>query len=290
MSNEKKGTGFLGAFHGALNTVKEKAQEIKIPDAVQGTLNTVWNKVQEANVGEAIQGAVNTVADKAREIKVPDIKLPEIKLSDIKMPTNLFQKKETGAEEESVPAVEVKALSVRSVMKIIYYMMSVDGDVLHNEEEKYDEIGRELDPDYDGKKELIISACKNQMQKVIDPEDYYAVIQDGVEEAIHEGANTRNAIVTPKVLLWDLMTIAYSDGHYDARERQLLKYTARKFCVDKSVFLEMESSFLAILDLDEELEWIKKADRPFLRIESMVNEIADREAVIFESVKDLISL
>ena len=290
MSNEKKGKGFFSAFQGALNTVKEKAQEIKIPDAVQGTLNTVREKVQEANVGEAIQGAVNAVSDKAREIKVPEIKLPEVKLPEIKMPTNLFQKKETSAEEEITSAFDVKALSVRSVMKIIYYMMSVDGEILHNEEDKYDEIGRELDPEYDKKKEMIISACKTQMLKVIDPEDYYAVIQDGVEEAIREGANVKSAIVAPKVLLWDLMTIAYSDGHYDAKERQLLKYTARKLNIDKSIFLEMESSFLAIMDLDEELEWIKKTDRPYLTIESMVNEIADRKTAIFESVKDLISL
>jgi len=290
MSNEKKGTGIFGAFQGALNTVKEKAQEIKIPDAVQGTLNTARDKIQEAHVGEAIKGAVNTIADKAKEIKAPDIKLPEIKLPEIKMPTNLFQKKETSGEEEITPAFDVKALSVRCVMKIIYYMMSVDGEVLHNEEEKYDEIGRELDPDYDKKKELIVSACKSQLQKGIDPEDYYETVQDGVEEAIREGANVKSAIVAPKVLLWDLMIIAYSDGHYDEKERKLLKYTARKLNIDKSIFLEMESSFLAIMDLDEEVAWIKKTDRPYLTIESMVNEIADRKNVIFESVKDLITL
>jgi len=31
-------------------------------------------------------------------------------------------------------------------------------------------------------------------------------------------------------------------------------------------------------------------DRPYLTIEAMVNEIADRKNVIFESVKDLITL
>ena len=113
---------------------------------------------------------------------------------------------------------------------------------------------------------------------------------DGVENAIREGANAQNAIVTPKVLLWDLMTIAYSDAHYDERERKLLKYIARKLNIDKTIFLEMESSFLALMDLEDEVNWIKRTDRPFLTIESMVNEIADRKNVIFESVKDLITL
>jgi len=202
----------------------------------------------------------------------------------------VFQKKENDGNEAPIPNRDVTALSVRSVMKIIYYMMSVDGEILHNEEEKYDEIGRELDPDYDSKKEMIIGACKTQMQKSADPEDYYTLVQDGVEIAIREGANSKNAMITPKVLLWNLMTIAYSDGFYDENERQLLKYTALKLNVDKTVLLEMESSFLAIRDLDEELNWIKRTDRPYLTIESMVNEIADRKSAILDSVKDLISL
>ena len=280
MSSEKKGSGLFGAFQGAWNTVKEKSKDIKIPDAVQGTLNTVRDKMQEVNVGEAVQSAVNSVADKVKEVKKPEIK----------MPGNLFQKKENDGNEETIPNLEVTALSVRSVMKIIFYMMSVDGEVLHNEEEKYDEIGREFDPDYDSKKEMIIGACKTQMQKSVDPEDYYTLVQDGVEIAIREGANSKNAMITPKVLLWNLMTIAYSDGFYDENERQLLKYTALKLNVDKTVLLEMESSFLAIRDLDEELNWIKRTDRPYLTIESMVNEIADRKSAILDSVKDLISL
>ena len=44
------------------------------------------------------------------------------------------------------------------------------------------------------------------------------------------------------------------------------------------------------MDLEKELAWIKTTNKPYLTIEAMVNEIADRKSVIFESVKDLITL
>ena len=90
--------------------------------------------------------------------------------------------------------------------------------------------------------------------------------------------------------MWDLLTIAYSDESYDERERKLLKYIVRKLGVDKAVFLEMESSMLTILDIEKEIAWIKTTDQPYLTIEARINELTKRKSVIFESVKDLITL
>ena len=95
---------------------------------------------------------------------------------------------------------------------------------------------------------------------------------------------------TRQLLVWDLLTIAYSDESYDETERKLLKYIVRKLQIDKAVFLEMESSILTILDIEKEIAWIKTTDRPYLTIEARVNELTKRQAVIFDSVKDLITL
>ena len=69
-----------------------------------------------------------------------------------------------------------------------------------------------------------------------------------------------------------------------------MKYIVRKTNIDKAVFLEMESSILTLMDIEKELAWIKTTNKPYLTIEAMVNELMDRRNVIFESVKDLISL
>lgn len=52
----------------------------------------------------------------------------------------------------------------------------------------------------------------------------------------------------------------------------------------------MESSMLTILDIEKEIAWIKTTDQPYLTIEARINELTKRKSVIFESVKDLITL
>ena len=138
--------------------------------------------------------------------------------------------------------------------------------------------------------EQIISACKAQLDKVIDSDDYYDVVQDGVEEAILIPNQSADSFITPKLLVWDLLTIAYSDEKYDEKERRLLKYIVRKFNIDSTIFLEMESSLQTLMDIEKETNWIKTTNRPYLTIEAQVNELADRRNVMFESVKDLIML
>lgn len=86
------------------------------------------------------------------------------------------------------------------------------------------------------------------------------------------------------------MSVAYSDEKYKDAERRFLKYVVRKLNIDKAVFLEMESSILTLMDIERELAWIKTTNRPYLTIETMVNELADRKDVIFKSVLDLIAL
>lgn len=202
---------------------------------------------------------------------------------------DLFKQKEKPEQEEDGP-VRIRSISTRSAIKIIYYLMAADGQAVQSEEEKLDAIGAELDPEFSAHKEKIISECQAQLDKVIEPEDFYDVLQDGIEDAISASRTTADTFITPKLLLWDLLTIAYSDEEYSENERRLVKYVVRKLDIDKAVYLELESSMLTLIDLEKELEWIKTTDRPCLKIEMMVNEIADRKNVIFESAKDLISL
>lgn len=200
-------------------------------------------------------------------------------------------KKSKQVEEKDNPdTISITAISTKSALKIIYYLMAADGEIFHSEEEKFDAIGKELDPNFAENKEKIVNECQKQLDKAIEPEDYYDTLQDGVEEALLASRQTADTFVTPKLLVWDLLTIAYSDEKYDEAERKLLKYIVRKTNIDKAQFLEMESSILTLMDIEKELAWIKTTNKPYLTIEGMVNELADRKNVIFESVKDLISL
>lgn len=246
---------------------------------------------EKKSLKDRMKGSLDTLKTAAKTVKVPEIKKPEINLSDIKIPPvkDLFKKKGTGQEDESAP-IRITSISTRNALKVFYYMMAADGELFHGEEEKFDLIGQEISPEFEKIRADVIAECQQQLDKVIDSADYYDVLQDGVEDALLSSAKTADSFITPKLLVWDLLTLSYSDEQYDETERRLLKYIVRKLDIDKAVFLEMESSIQTLMDLEKEQQWIKTTERPYLTIEAMVNEIEDRKHVIFDSVKALIAL
>jgi uncharacterized tellurite resistance protein B-like protein len=246
---------------------------------------------EKKSLKDRMKGSLDSLKTAAKTVKVPEIKKPEINLSDLKIPPvkDLFQKKGTSQEDESAP-LKITSISTRNALKVFYYMMAADGELFHGEEEKFDLIGQEVSPEFDTIRADVITECQRQLDKVIDTADYYDVLQDGVEDALLSSAKTADSFITPKLLVWDLLTLAYSDKQYDETERRLLKYIVRKLDIDKAVFLEMENSIQTLMDLEKEQQWIKTTERPYLTIEAMVNEIEDRKHVIFDSVKALIAL
>ena len=255
--------------------MEDKTEKKSLKDRMKGSLDTI--KTTAKNV-------------KVSEIKIPEIKKPEVKLSQVK---ELFKKKDPEDHDEEVRndgILQITSIATRDALKIVYYLMAVDGEFTAEEKEKYEILGKEISPDFDEQKEKVIAECQNQLEKVIDPEDYYDVLQDGVEDALIASMNTEGTYITPKILAWDLLTLAYSDNDYDEAERRLLKYIVRKTNVDKAVFLEMESTMKTLIDLEKEQQWIKTTDRPYLTIEAIVNGIEDRKQVIFRSVEDMLAL
>ena len=199
------------------------------------------------------------------------------------------QKKAT-AEKTAVEATGVVLIAPQNAVKIFYYLIVIDRKFTADEEEKFDLIGMELDPDFEAHKETLIKECEAQMDKTTGTRDYYDAIKNGIETALSEEQVSKNGYVTPKLLLWDLLTIATSDREYGEEERDILKNVVQKLNIAKDVFLEMESSVLTISDIEKEITWIKGTDRPYLVIEKQVKELEKRRADILLAAKVLIML
>ena len=274
--------------------MSEEKKKFKLKEMLQGAVDSAKDAVKDIDLSEAkekIQKATDSTVEAVKKVKLPEVDTEGIK--------NIFKKKdaEQGSDSETTEeelkeaeVLSIKAIPTRNAIKIFYYLMAADGEIFHSEEEKFDSIGQELDPNFAEHKEQIVNECQAQLDKVIDPEDYYDTLQDGIEDALTHMKVTDDSFITPKLLVWDMLTVAYSDEKYNEVERKLLKYVVRKVNIDKAVFLEMESSILTLMDIEKELEWIKTTNKPYLTIEAMVNELNDRKSVIFESVKDLITL
>lgn len=237
----------------------------------------------------SLQGAVDTVKSKAKEIELPDLK--KAGGDAVEQVKSVFAKKEVPESAVNADGIlNITSISTKSALKIVYFLMAADGEIFQSEEEKFNSIGKEIDPEFANLKENVVMECQASLDKVTDPDDYYYALEDGVEAALLSSKKTADTFITPKLLVWDLLTVAYSDESYSEVERKLVKFIVRKLNIDKAVFLEMESSLQTLMDLEKELAWIKTTNKPYLTIEAMVNEIADRKSVIFESVKDLITL
>lgn len=280
MPKEGKDTNLTHMLKGAVEMTKDVVKDIDLSDAK-----------------EKVQKATDSVVEAVKKVKLPDIDVKNIFKKKEKDGENSIEngknEKKVKTEEEGIKEADVlniTAIPTRNAIKIFYYLMAADGEIFHSEEEKFDSIGKELDPKFSEHKEQIIKECQGQLDKVIDPDDYYDTVQDGIEDQLIHMKVTDGSFITSKLLVWDILTVAYSDERYNEVERKLLKYVVRKTNIDKAVFLEMEGSILTLMDIENELEWIKTTNRPYLTIESMVNELNDRKNVIFESVKDLIAL
>ena len=183
----------------------------------------------------------------------------------------------------------IRTISVRSSMKIIYYLMAADGRIFHNEQEKYEEIGRGLDPGFDAVRDEILASCDPELDSSLEPEAYMHSLMDGIRAAVLEGINQETASIAPKVLVWDLLIIAYSDGYYDPRERRLVRYTVKKLEIDIELFMRMEIGFLEMMHLDSELDWIRTQEHPRLQMKAIARELEAQKAAIFEEMKEIIA-
>lgn len=198
--------------------------------------------------------------------------------------------KKAAEDKAAMEAGGVKAIAPQNAVKVFYYLMAADEKFAAEEEEQFHLVGKEIDLHFDDHQEAIVKSCKEQMDKVIDPADYYDTLQDGVEAALSGEQTSLDGFITPKLLLWDLLVIANSDDEYHDAERKLIKYVVRKLNIPKDVFLEMESSLLTIRDIEREISWIKTTDRPYLTIEKQIKELEKRREDILGAVKALITL
>lgn len=197
-------------------------------------------------------------------------------------------------------------LPVRDALQIMYCLMAVDGTISEEEADKFDEIGKASDPYFATYKKILIKEClaASRLETTYgqafvprtpeEMEDYYDQIHDYVGDLIADRSLDGSAIGTEgrvrgKILLWNLLAIAYSEGDYSKNEKRLIRFIARKAGVEDTVLLDMEHTIRTLFAIEKEEEWLKSTDRPYRVIEARVNELADRKNTIMQGVNALIA-
>lgn len=202
----------------------------------------------------------------------------------------------TAATKEQVSAALEESehgemvIGIPAALRIFYSMMAIDGTISLEEEEKFCEIARELDPNFESYKGQLIQECTQVVETPFSSEEeYYDNIHDYVGDIIRDSGMKAESGIRGKVLVWDLLAIAYSEGEYSVNEKRLLRYITKKLGVDDVVLLEMENTIRTLLAIEQEEEWLKTSNRSYREVEDRINELSDRKAVIMTGARALLN-
>lgn len=177
----------------------------------------------------------------------------------------------------------------KSAIMTFYYLIAVDKTVSDEEIDTFESIAKEIDPDfYNLYKDSLDEDYRNQIEKLIDEEDFYDVMLEGVDKILFQELSEGELGISSRLLLWNLLVVAFCDGNYSIEERRLIKHIVRMLDIEKDIFLEMEQLMKANVAVGNELKAIERSDKPYNEIRPMVEELEKRREVIVTSAKALI--
>lgn len=192
----------------------------------------------------------------------------------------------------------------RDAVKLYYYLIAADGEVKQSELEKFEEIGKETDTSFVDYKDEVIEECNRQIKKVIDEDEYFEVIKEGIDEVLGKDSSLMSRLmfggIGAPLVLWNLLSIAVSDKEYAPEEQKLIRYMVRKMKLDKDIYLEMENAIKTIQNIDRTITLLSSQDKGFVikgnhleiyssAIGETVKEYTQRRDVIFNSIKELVA-
>ena len=182
-----------------------------------------------------------------------------------------------------------QVISRSGALKTFYYLMAVDGDVTA-EIEKFNEIGRDfLKEEFDSSRQQIIDECDAHIGSAVVDDELYDVIQEGVDKALGETVNKVEDGVCPRLLIWDMLSIAYTDNEYSEPEKRMIAHVARVLDVQKDVVMEMEHLMKTADAVIKELETLNSSNKPYSEIRPIVDEIEKRKQTITKAAEELIA-
>jgi uncharacterized tellurite resistance protein B-like protein len=179
--------------------------------------------------------------------------------------------------------------AAEGTLKILYYLMAVDGKIETGEEEKFNFIGVNTDPEFEAHKQKLLRECQTRMKSLRESGDSYRGICESICEIIGTLQDSKEETLHGKLLIWNMLATSYSDGDCAPIEKKLIHYVSNAVRVEKTVLLEMESTMQTMMALDKEEQWLKSSQRAFTTVNPELDELTVRRQAIMDGVHALIA-
>ena len=233
--------GKLDGLKKALSKTAEKAKEAgsklkevdfkQLADKTQETIRSTAENLQDSIKNFDADTAKQNIAEMAKK-GTGAVKqyLKNAKETDERVKKAL---KESERSNDTVLAEDA--------LKMIYLLMMADSKISHEEKERFASIVPELDVERDCDAQSIADTC-NALIVSSNRDEYMDFIMDGIQDALHHSKESGKGTIGKKLLLWNLLAVAYSDGEYSENEKKVLRTVNRRMEIDPSIILEMEAA------------------------------------------------
>jgi len=264
-------------------TLKASAEDAKIAaekvqESVKENMPDSIKKAAQSETAVAISDKLNKAVEKGKST-----------LSETSERLKKTREDTKNALREARESKLKNLVSSETALKIIYYLIISDGQINADEKEQFNAIGQSMLDDFESVRfdmmskgdEILVHAGEKAYGDLV----YEAVILD----LEYDHIESPDQSIKARQLLWNLIVVSYSDGLHSDTEQRIIEAIMRKWDISDSVLQEMLEAMETLLAIQGEKKRFSKSQRPYAEVQIQVKELENREAIIMQSIHQLIA-
>lgn len=252
--------------------IVDAAKDINVndmKDSIVNAANEVYDKAVHFDPNQAKQDVVQMAKDTKRKMEQFNKNVKENK----KRVKEIIQQKED--EEFRITVVDS--------LQIIYAIMKADGELSQQEQNMFENIGKQIDETFIDDKTMIETVVGSHFKNDIDNDSYVVA---SINSAIINSKNKKERGIKPKHLLLNLLSMAFCDG-ISEKEAKAIRYFASELNIDDCID-EFSQSILALSEIENQQKFMTDSNRQYYLIKENLEQLQLRRDVISTNLQSLI--
>ena len=271
---------------------KIKESLSKTVDLAKEQASKIVDAAKDINVNdmkESIVNAANEVYDKAVHFDPNQAKQDVVQMAkDTKQKMEQFNKNVKENKKRVKEIIQQKEdeefrITVVDSLQIIYAIMKADGELSQQEQNMFENIGKQIDETFIDDKTMIETVVGSHFKNDIDNDSYVVA---SINSAIINSKNKKERGIKPKHLLLNLLSMAFCDG-ISEKEAKAIRYFASELNIDDCID-EFSQSILALSEIENQQKFMTDSNRQYYLIKENLEQLQLRRDVISTNLQSLI--
>ena len=271
---------------------KMKESLSKTVDLAKEQASKIVDAAKDINVNDmkdSIVNAANEVYDKAVHFDPNQAKQDVAQMAkDTKQKMEQFNKNVKENKKRVKEIIQQKEyeefqITVVDSLQIIYAIMKADGELSQQEQNMFENIGKQIDETFIDDKTMIETVVGSHFKNDIDNDSYVVA---SINSAIINSKNKKERGIKPKHLLLNLLSMAFCDG-ISEKEAKAIRYFASELNIDDCID-EFSQSILALSEIENQQKFMTDSNRQYYLIKENLEQLQLRRDVISTNLQSLI--